>query len=104
MEFPEPLFESFYYPINRACLVCGKYKAYSTLCTTKPIIPICRDCSANWNFYGYGILKKVKPLKVFWNVARFQPWAIIKAVKDFKSFAKWANKMKRIKEKHRGVL
>ena len=60
--FPEPLYESAPIQEDRLCLVCGSNPAHSVLRTpTKPdaIVPLCKDCSVDWNFYGYDIFKKI---------------------------------------------
>lgn len=70
--FPDPLFEANL-ERNKICLTCGKAKATSVLRTVSAeIIPICKDCSTNWNFYGYDILRKIKPKELIWNLVKFK--------------------------------
>jgi hypothetical protein len=108
-DFPEFLYESFFFDTKRVCLMCGMHKAYSNLCTGNQVIcPICKDCSGKWNTYGgtlqghVSVMKKIKPLKIIWNIFRYKPLLMAKATKDFVRFAAWAKKMKRLKAKLKG--
>jgi len=70
--FPDPLFESYVIG-NKVCLACGSAKAKTALRTvTAEIIPICGNCSFNWNFYGYEILKNIKPKILICNLIKFK--------------------------------
>jgi hypothetical protein len=99
-EFPEPLYET-YICKKKVCLVCGSAKAKSVLrTTTTEIFPICSGCSFGWNFYGYEILKKVKPKQLIWNLVKFKlmhPFygGLISIYKNLKTIEAWASKMKR---------
>jgi hypothetical protein len=105
IEFPEPLWEACFFG-NKPCLVCGRNKATSVLRTTSvEIAPICKDCSFNWNFYGYDALKKVKPKQLIFNLLKFKlihPFcgSIFTIYKDLKRMQAWAAKMKRIMKKY----
>jgi transposase-like protein len=71
--FPETLFEANLLEGTKVCLACGSRKAVSVLRTIdREVIPICKHCSFNWNFYGYEILKKIKPKKLIWNLIKFK--------------------------------
>ena len=101
--FPEPLWETphFMGSSKKVCLVCGSAKAKSVLRTTNTeIFPICIGCSFGWNFYGYEILKKVKPKKLLWNLIKFKlchPFydGYISIYRNLKVIEAWSTKMKR---------
>ena len=99
-EFPEPLFESHCYG-NKICLVCGGGKATSALRTTiQEIFPICKDCSFNWNFYGYYILTKIKPKTLILNLIKFKiihPLYsnIFEIYKNLQVIQTWVKKMRK---------
>jgi len=105
IEFPEPLWEAWFYG-NKPCLACGRHKAVSVLrTTTTEIVPICQQCSFNWNFYGYDALKKVKPKQLIFNLIKFKLFhpfcgSIFTIYKDLKRMQAWATKMKRIMKKY----
>ncbi len=101
MEFPEPLFESHLHQ-RKICLVCARKYAKTVLRSTdREIVPICEDCSADWNFYGYQILKRIKPgplvKGLLWFKARHllgQPtWRTI--WRDIRLLKEWAGRMKK---------
>jgi hypothetical protein len=102
MDFPEPLFESYYSESpNKVCFICGRRKAESFLRTTNSIevVPMCDPCSKDWNFYGYYTLKRIKPKKLLWNIliyklTHFRPsWYMI--YKGLKAFTDWSKRMKK---------
>jgi NAD-dependent SIR2 family protein deacetylase len=101
-EFPEPLFEAIFYS-KKVCLVCGQTKASSVLRTTdRELIPLCKSCSSEWNFYGYYILKKIKPKTLILNLIKFKilhPFHdnVVSIYKSMKDIQEWAKKMKKFK-------
>jgi transposase-like protein len=101
MDFPEPLFESTLHH-RKACLVCGKNYATKVLRTTdREIVPVCDDCSSDWNLYGYQILKRIKPgrlirrLMMFKLGHPFRPPSWRAVGRDLRGLTEWAKKMKR---------
>ena len=62
---------------------------------------VCDDCRADWNFYGYLILKKVKPASLISGIVKYKvlhpfqepSWRTI--WRDVRGFQEWASKMKR---------
>jgi hypothetical protein len=102
MDFPEPLYEATYLLSRRMCLVCAKKHAESVLRTTeKEIVPLCKDCAADWNIYGYLILKRIKPGRLIWRTVvfkilhPFQQPALRTIWQDMKALQAWAEKMKK---------
>lgn len=102
MDFPEPLYETTYLQSRRMCLVCARKHAESVLRTAeKEIVPLCKDCAADWNAYDYGILRRIKPIRLIWRTLVFkilhpcqQPsLSIIR--QDMKALQAWAEKMKK---------
>jgi hypothetical protein len=103
MEFPEPLYESFLLPRPKLCLVCGSKKAHTVLrSATRDVCPLCKDCGADWNLYGYYVLKRIKPAKLLLNIGWFklghwfQP-SFLAIWRDVKSFKQWGEHMKKFK-------
>ena len=105
---PEPLYESIYLPTTKVCLICGIHPAKSVLYSStfgKPIIPICKDCSFGWNFYGYYILKKIKPKRLFWHLVKYKLFhlfrkpSFIDIYRDVNTMLEWSLKMKRLLRK-----
>ncbi len=101
MDLPEPLFESYLHQPH-ICLVCAQKLARSVLRTTqREIVPLCEDCSANWNLYGYQILKRIKPAPLFKRILAFKvrhpfqrpSWRTI--WRDISRLREWAEKMKK---------
>src|ERR1700677_4240279 len=103
MEFPEPLFESCYMAKRKLCLVCGQKKAKTVLRNTeRDVCPLCEDCSADWNFYGYSVLKRIKLLRLIRNIGFFKlmhPWqpSLWTIWEDIQSFKQWAEHMRKFK-------
>ena len=103
MDFPEPLFESTHLTKPKVCLVCGKKQAKTVLRNTeRDVCPLCVDCSANWNFHGYDILKRVKPLYLLWNIYKFKvmhPFQVspLTIWADVKSLQQWGKHMKQFR-------
>jgi hypothetical protein len=102
MEFPEPLYEATYLQSRRMCLVCARKYAESVLRTTeKEIVPLCEDCAADWNFYGYLILKRIKPTRLIWRTLGFkilhpfQQPSLRTIWQDIKTLQAWSEKMKK---------
>jgi hypothetical protein len=100
-EFPEPLFESDVVG-NRLCLVCGSKRASRALWTVnRLVVPICEDCRADWVFYDYLILKRIKPKRLALGILKYKllhpfrgpSWRTI--VRDVQGFQAWARTMKR---------
>jgi hypothetical protein len=103
MEFPEPLFESCCMSKRKLCLACGKKEARTVLRTTeRDVCPLCKDCSADWNFYGYLVLKRIKPLRLIRNIGLFKlmhPWqpSLWTIWEDIQSFKQWGEHMRKFK-------
>ncbi|MBI3823229.1 MAG: hypothetical protein HY289_11200 [Planctomycetes bacterium] len=102
MEFPDPLYESPYLQTRRMCLVCAQKHAESVLRTTdREIVPLCKDCAADWNIYGYLILKRIKPGRLIWRTLvfktlhPFQQPSLRIIWQDMKALQAWAAKMKK---------
>ncbi len=102
LDLPEPLYETTYLHSRRMCLVCARRFADSVLRTTeKEIVPLCTDCAADWNFYGYLILRRIKPSRLIWRTAvfkslhPFQEPSLRTIWQDVKSLQGWAEKMKK---------
>lgn len=101
-EFPEPLYES-HCTGKKICLVCGSAKATTALRTTeKEIVPICKACSCNWNFYSYYILTKIKPKTLILNLLKFKILhplygGLYSIYQDIKTMQAWSIKMKKFK-------
>jgi hypothetical protein len=100
---PEPLYESSLLPTPKACLVCGRRRAQSALYAgTRLVVPLCKDCAADWNAYGYDILKKVRPKQLVWRLAKykaFHPFSrpgLAEIYRDVAAMAQWSKKMKAI--------
>ena len=100
-EFPEPLFESFVEG-KKLCLVCARKQASGALWTVnRPVVPLCDDCRADWNFYGYLILKRVKPARLVWGIVKykllhpFQEPSYATIWRDVSAFQEWATKMRK---------
>jgi hypothetical protein len=100
---PEPLYESFLLPSPKVCLVCASRQAHSALYSgTQMIVPLCQECAADWNLYGYGLLKKVRPQQLILRLAKYKlfHWfsgpGVIEMTRDVKEMARWAKKMKTI--------
>jgi hypothetical protein len=101
IELPEPLYES-HLEEKKMCLVCAKNYASTALRTTdRIVVPICGDCSTDWNFYGYHILKRIKPARlirrliVFKLLRLFRKPSLRTIIRDIKGLQTWAKKMKR---------
>jgi hypothetical protein len=103
MEFPEPLFESCYMTQPKLCLVCGQKVAKTVLRgTERDVCPLCEDCSADWNFPGYSVLKRIKPLRLMANIFLFKlmhPWrpSLGAIWGDIQSFKQWGKHMRKFK-------
>src|SRR5262249_49173931 len=104
MDFPEPLFESVVEG-NRLCLVCAENQASRSLWTvSRPVVPLCEDCRADWNFLDYLILKKVKPAVLISRIIKYKLLHPFKAPswltiwRDLRGFQEWAGKMRKFKK------
>jgi hypothetical protein len=103
IEFPEPLFECCYMAKRKLCLACGKKEAKTVLRNTeRDVCPLCEDCSTDWNFYGYGVLKRIKPLRLLWNICLFKlshPWqpSLVTISGDIQSLKQWGEHMRKFK-------
>jgi hypothetical protein len=100
--FPQPLYETTIDANNKVCLICGKDKAIGVLRTIqKPIIPICKECIINWNWYGYNILKKINPKTLMQNIIKYKVmhWfkiqSIIRCYYDLRDFQIWSKRQKK---------
>jgi hypothetical protein len=69
----------------------------------RPILPLCASCAADWNLYGYRILKGLSPKTLLWRLTKFKlthPFSrpsILEIKNDLAQLQRWANKMKRLK-------
>ena len=102
MDFPEPLFETTPLQSRKMCLVCARKYAESVLRTTdKEIVPVCRDCAADWNSYGYLILKRITPSRLIWRTLvfkalhPFQQPSLQTIWQDVETLQAWAKMMKK---------
>jgi hypothetical protein len=100
-DFPEPLFET-HLAKPKVCLVCGRREAEMVLRTTNDeIVPLCRDCSADWNVYGYQILRRIKPGRLIRRLLTFKlrhpfrPPSVAALWRDIDGLKNWARKMKK---------
>src|SRR5262245_40112228 len=109
MDFPDPLFESAVEG-TKLCLVCAKKPASSSLWTVnRPVVPLCDDCRADWNFYGYLILKKITPAKLISGIVTFKlthpfqapSWATL--WRDVRGFQNWSAQMKKFLQSRKGA-
>ena len=82
--------------------MCASKFAESVLRTIdREIVPLCKDCGGDWNFYGYRVLKRITPGRLLWRTAVFksrrpfmQP--SLKVIwQDMKSLQGWAKKMRK---------
>ena len=98
MIIPDLPYESYLKNNKKVCLLCGG-KSFSTLyLKNNPLIPLCKNCSTDWNCYGYRILKKISFSKVAKNFI-FKPIEAIKITPCFIRFMIWSKKMKKIKNR-----
>jgi len=100
---PEPLYESFLLPTPKVCLICACRPAISALYSgTRLIVPLCKECAADWNAYGYDILKRVRPKQLVLRLAKYKAIhplgrpGLIEICTDVAAMAKWSKKMKAI--------
>jgi hypothetical protein len=107
---PEPLYESG--PLrqpHRVCLVCGKNPAFSALRSPSSqavIVPLCKTCSVDWNFYGYGILKKVRPAALFFRVTKWfvaNPYRRAGIWGDLVRFLQWQRRMGNLRKRMKSM-
>ena len=101
IDFPEPLFET-HLLASKVCLVCGQRKATTVLRTTNDeIVPLCGECSADWNVYGYQILRRIHPGRLIRRLVMFklghpfQPPSMRSLWHDIAGLKNWAGKMKK---------
>ena len=101
IDLPDPLFEANLHQ-RKLCLVCARRYAQSVLrTTTAEIVPICADCSADWNLYGYEILKRIKPPQLIKRLVQFklshpfQGPSPLTIWRDINALKGWAAKMKK---------
>lgn len=99
----QPLFETVLYTKKKVCFACGEHQAKKVLRTqNEEIVPLCSVCSANWNVYGYNILKSVPPKELTKRVVIYslthpfscQPFFM--CLIELRRFGKWAQMMKRL--------
>jgi hypothetical protein len=101
LDLPEPLYESVA-DGTMICLVCARRRATSALWAgNRSIVPICVDCSADWNMYGYLALRKIKPASLVTGILKYKlthPWqepSIARVWQTIGAFKEWARKMKK---------
>lgn len=101
IDLPEPLFEANLHQ-RKVCLVCARKHAEMVLrTTTTEVVPICGDCSIDWNIYGYEILRRIKPgplvKRLLWfKLAHpFQAPSLRAIWRDLDGLKAWAAKMKK---------
>jgi len=101
-EFPEPLWEAHLQTKRKKlCLVCSQEWAVMALRgDNSEIVPICKGCSADWNFYGYEILKRIKPKRLITRTLWFKlkhPFScsLWDVWKDVQGLQKWVKKMRK---------
>jgi hypothetical protein len=102
MDFPEPLFES-HLEGKKLCLACGSHYATKALWKTDGIclVPICGNCSFDWNFYGYHILTRIKPAQLVTNILwfkalhPFQKPSLMAIWRNLEIIKEWGRKMKK---------
>ena len=101
MDFPEPLFETNV-DGKRLCLVCAKKLASRALWAgVKQVVPLCDDCTADWNIYGYLVLRRAKPAALISSIVKyklrhpFQAPSSMTIWRDVLGFQDWAAKMKK---------
>jgi hypothetical protein len=101
----DPLYETYYFPKPKICLVCGRDKAVSglhSICRNRIIVPLCSNCSFNYNFHGISILNKIKPKELIYNLIKYKffHWfsspSLLEIYADLQEFKAWEIKMKRI--------
>ncbi len=69
--------------------------------TNEEIVPLCGDCAADWNVYGYQILRRIKPgrlirrLLLFKLRHPFQQPSLAAIWRDVEKLQAWARKMKK---------
>jgi hypothetical protein len=103
MDFPQPLYESCILTGPRLCLVCARNVAATVLRTTdRDVCPLCLDCGADWNVYGYAILRRIKPLTLFRNIGLFKltHWgrpSVATVWKDVTSLRQWGEQMRKFR-------
>lgn len=102
MDFPEPLYETAFLQSRKMCLICAGKHAESVLRTTdKEIVPLCKDCAADWNCYEYLILKRITAGRLAWrtmvfkSLHPFQQPSLRTIWQDVKALQAWAKKMRR---------
>ena|ERR1700722_11309224 len=100
---PEPLYESSLLPTPKVCLVCACRPASSALYTgTRLVVPLCKECAADWNAHGYDILKRVRPKQLVLRLARYKALhlfrrpGMIEILRDVAALAQWSKKMRAI--------
>jgi|SRR5687767_1702898 len=100
MNFPEPLYETYYFVHRpRMCLICTKAYAASMLRTVDTeVVPICKGCSADWDFHGYAILKRITPGRLIRGALLFRLLhprsSLVTTWRDVQVLRAWARKMK----------
>lgn len=105
---PEPLYEAANLEGEHLCLVCGKNIARSALrspSVKEPIVPLCSDCSSNWNIYGYLILKGIRPVPLVMKMAGFflyKPARRLVVWQDLRNLMRWQKKMLRLRTSAKG--
>jgi|ERR1043166_6209745 hypothetical protein len=100
-DLPDPLFETFVEG-KRLCLVCARQPASRALWTVnKQVVPLCPDCVADWNIYGYLILRRIKPRRLVLGILKykllhpFQAPSIATIWRDVRGLQEWARQMKK---------
>ena len=75
---------------------------------TRLIVPLCQECAADWNAYGYDILKRVRPKQLVWRLAKYKALHLFgrptlkEIYRDVAAMAQWSKKMKAIMKSMKG--
>ena len=100
IDFPDPLFETDVEG-DHLCLVCGSAQARRALWTVhRLVVPLCEDCRADWNCYGYLIFRKITPTRLLSSIVKYKLLHPFRAPswrgiwRDLRGFQEWARQMK----------
>ena len=64
-------------------------------------MPLCKDCSADWNCYGYATLKKIQPAALMLKITK---WFLLNPIKrgsvwsDLRHLMRWQKKMSHLRK------
>jgi hypothetical protein len=105
--FPEPLYESAAVSGERLCFLCGDRRARTALMTpssAEPVVPLCRECSAEWNMYGFRVLRRIRPAALLLKVVK---WSIRHPARraavwgDLRRLRKWKRRVDELRKQAR---